>query len=106
MAIALPGVEIGHGLAHEHEHDSHHVASHDDGHDRSGVEYLSEHSHDRVSEALRNRGDISDFITLAAPVEFAEPASFVQVLPPAHTLAFSEDRATGPPPRVRAPPID
>jgi hypothetical protein len=106
MAIALPGVDVGHGMAHEYEHESHHVSSHDDDHDKGTVEHQPEHSHDRVSEALRNRGDIADFITLAPPLEFAELVPFVHAPPPAYRLAFFEDRATGPPPRVRAPPVD
>jgi hypothetical protein len=104
LAVALPGVEVGHGLAHEHEQAAHVESSHHDDHGTGTVEHLGEHPHDRVSEAVRNKCDV-DFVLLASAVGFTEPQSRFRSSVTTCKAGIVVDRATGPPPRVRAPPI-
>lgn len=109
IAIASPGVEVGHGLAHEHEHEQEHqlgALHHDDG-IVSTADPATDHPHERISEALRNRSDAAAFIPLPAARVVADPPA-VLLSPPISVSDDrpSGDRATGPPPSLRAPPID
>lgn len=109
IAIASPGMELSHGLAHDHDHDAgaHHAPVAHSGHDSEAAFETapSEHPHQRVSDALRVRGDALDYLPLPARLpDF--PAVVVAQL---HSAPISEprffgDRATGPPPRLRDPP--
>lgn len=109
IAIASPGVEVSHGLAHEHDHDAEHgqAASH---HGDASVEigdHGPAHGHPEVSEALRNRAGLSDFLSVEAAVpviDLATASTWVAV--PVFDSTLTGDRATGPPPSLRAPPID
>ena len=109
IAFATPGLELGHGLAHHHAHEAEHgqpPSNHVDAglHAEDGT---PDHGHHTVSEALRIRADLSDFIASPNDFESDETATSLadRVLPVSGTKLFG-DRATGPPPRLRAPPID
>lgn len=109
LAIASPGLELSHGMAHDHDHDAgaHHTPVERTDHDAEvGVEPSpSDHPHERVSDALRIRVTVLDYLPLPAGL-----ADFPTVIvAQAHSSPISEprlfgDRPTGPPPRLRGPP--
>lgn len=106
LAIAFAGLDVTHGLAH---HDAHEVAHGNDSH--SGILFTADHDadhpHESVSQALRIRADVSDFIPAPPPrVAAALPATAPQAPVRDADPKLFQDRATGPPPRLRAPPID
>lgn len=106
MAIASPAVEVGHGLAHEHEDQHVNEVSHHDEALAPMPEHSTGHPHERVSEALRNRVDVGEFVVLPAMQIGVDPP----VVPVSFPIPFSDarsygDRATGPPPSLRAPPL-
>jgi hypothetical protein len=96
-------------MAHDHDHDSersqpfsHHIDAAIHAEDHS-----SDHAHNNVSEALRIRADLSDFIAVTAgPVVVDLPATSAGLSSPVSDHKLHGDRATGPPPRLRAPPLD
>ena len=106
IAIGSPAVEVGHGLAHEHEQEHEQETLHHDDGIISSVDHSTEHPHERVSEALRNRGDVTEFVATSAAQTTAElPAvTAPRSMPVSHSRPFG-DRSTGPPPSLRAPPI-
>ena len=109
IAIASPGVDLAHGLAHDHDHHngrtqpfSHHVdvAIH-------AADHSPDHAHQSVSEALRIRADLSLFIPVAvSPVVTDIPAASAGLPLPVSDPKVFGDRSTGPPPRLRAPPAE
>ena len=109
ITFATPGLELSHGLAHDHGQDteqsqslSHQTAP------ALHVEHpVPDHAHHSVSEALRIKADLSDFLTPPSGLdtEIAVAISTDRELPVPDAKLFG-DRATGPPPRLRAPPID
>ena len=109
IAIASPGVELTHGMAHDPGHHSeesrpfsHHSASAVRADDHS-----SDHQHHKVSEALGIRADLSNVIPVpSVAVVWDAPAISSRVASPASDAKLPGDRATGPPPRLRAPPVD
>jgi hypothetical protein len=109
IAFASPGVELSHGFAHVHDHDSHQsqTASH---HDDAAVvarDHSPDHGHQELSEALRIRADFPDFISVEAAQAVADLSNLATGLSfPVSDPKLFADRATGPPPRLRAPPID
>lgn len=110
IAIASPGVAVSHGLAHDYEHEGEHSqsASHEIDAPGTSIEgHSSDHSHPTVSVALRNRADLTVFILLPASRIVAGNAvtSTVLLAPISESKQFG-GRATGPPPKLRAPPID
>jgi hypothetical protein len=107
IAIASPAVEVGHGLAHEHEHEHAQETSHHDDRTVSVADHAPDHPHERISEALRNRGDVTEFVPLPAVHAVVElPAASFSLPIPVSDTRRSGDRSTGPPPSLRAPPID
>ncbi len=105
IAIASPGVEVGHGLAHEHERGHEEEVSHHDAGVLSSASHPSDHAHERVSQAVCNRGDINELPTVAAAQIVADlPAITVSLPVPFRDPRPPGDRATGPPPSLRAPP--
>lgn len=107
IAIASPGLELGHGLAHAHEREHQQALQHRDDVVAPAADHAGEHPHLRVTQAPRIRADMSAFVPLAAkPVVLELPVSRVVLTHPGADSPFSEDRATGPPPSLRAPPVD
>jgi hypothetical protein len=107
IAIASPAIEVGHGLAHEHDQEHAQEALHHDDGIVSSVDHSSEHGHERVSEALRNRGDVTEFVAPPPAQVIADlPAVIPRLSMPASDARPSGQRSTGPPPNLRAPPID
>ncbi|MEO5580305.1 MAG: hypothetical protein ABIR58_06570 [Gemmatimonadaceae bacterium] len=109
IAIASAGIEVSHGLIHDDDHhrESSQVAAHSAGSAVTADERGEDHPHERVSEALRIRGDASDLVALGGPDVVAElPAATSQPSLPVADERLIGDRATGPPPRLRAPPLD
>ena len=107
IAIASPAVEVGHGLAHEHEQEHAQDASHHDDGIVSAADHATDHAHERISEALRNRGDITEFVPLQVAQTVVDLAvASISVPIPVPDTRPSGDRSTGPPSSLRAPPID
>lgn len=109
LVLGSPGVDLNHGVAHESGHDNY-----SDGHDRSHDElrgihaedHADDHGHPSVDSGLRERSSGSAFlgstaatIIAARPIPFASPARGQPVTRP------GSDHSTGPPPRLRAPPV-
>ncbi|HYN80157.1 MAG TPA: hypothetical protein VES88_01535 [Gemmatimonadaceae bacterium] len=109
IAIASPGAALSHGVAHDHDQrgGAGHTSSHHVDAAVSAEEHAADHGHLRVSEALRIRADVSDFIPLISAVL----AGDLLVISPQLSLPVSDptllgERTTGPPPKLRGPPID
>jgi hypothetical protein len=109
IAFGSPGVEVSHALAHDHEHDTEHSqpASH---HVDASVEpsdHAADHAHQEISEALRIRADLPDFVAVEAAVTGVDlTATSIRVAVRASDSRLIGDRSTGPPPRLRAPPTE
>ena len=109
IAFGSPGVEVSHAVAHDHEHDTDHSkpASH---HADASVEpsdHAADHGHQEISEGLRIRADLSEFVAVETAVAVDDlTATSIRVAAPASHSRLIGDRSTGPPPRLRAPPTE
>lgn len=108
-AFAQPGDALAHGMAHHREHrdEAEHDASTPVGESPSlsSPEHGHDHVHGNVDDAsVRNRVDSQ---AIAPEVELPESAmrDVTAESPPARAPLARGDPATGPPPRLRAPPI-
>jgi hypothetical protein len=110
--FAAPGAALAHGVAHHREHDERDhnalsVADHSDGPGVSGEHDGRDHQHPRVDGAVRGRTDALSFILVPAPAaavvqELLVPGSFSL---PGRTASTRAQDSTGPPPRLRSPPL-
>lgn len=109
IAVGGPGTDVRHGMAHDFAREhlavdrgtelrlSHTVVEHD---------HQDEHPHLAVDYALRERVSPADFGVSAAPSKpVARLVAFNQVPGVADAAAPRSDHSTGPPPRLRAPPV-
>ena len=126
MSLAAPGLALAHGLAHDHlAHEHAAAAAHDSGgaghdddrhHDadvsaiRAG-EHAHEHGHATIAVAPGAR-DLSRIDLPTAPAGSPEPPLPPPTLVVVRSAALSDrallarpDPESGPPPRLRAPPV-
>ncbi|MBA3342168.1 MAG: hypothetical protein H0T48_10060 [Gemmatimonadaceae bacterium] len=108
LAIASPGAEFSHGIAH---HDDAHSAA--AGHSAATAtavapqDHAPQHEHDRVGEAIRVRGDFPSFASLpAAHQHVGTPTPIARRSLPISERSLVVGRSSGPPPKLRAPPVD
>ena len=109
ITFASPGVDVSHGLAHDHDNDAEHSqpALHHSDATVEVADHDNDHRHQEVSEALRIRADLSDFVSVKTAVTVFDLATtLTRIAVPVSDSRLFGDRATGPPPRLRAPPTE
>ena len=114
--LSAPVVAVAHGFTHHeqrhHEADLHAVPPGADAGQRAPGALLDvpshehAHAHPRLDESSRPRVEVA----IAGPPRVREAlptsvVSFVPLVPPAIVAAPPGDPHTGPPPRLRAPPL-
>lgn len=108
-ALAAPGAALAHGLAHHHEaeHRAEHrlATGHESGPALEAADHHADHPHVRMDAGQRVRVDAGTMLhaepVLVTPAREID-ASAEEEVP--HAALPRADPATGPPPRLRAPP--
>lgn len=108
-ALAAPAAALAHGLAHEHEaeHRAEHAlaAAHESGSAIEAADHHADHPHVRMDAGPRARVDVLAVLrpeAVLVPRAREIEASAQAEVP--HAALPRADPATGPPPRLRAPP--
>lgn len=111
VALAVPGGALAHGEAHhraqEHERDHHDAARvHEVAAAVSAPEHDHEHQHPRLDSAVRTRVETPGLIPRPEAIVVVRDEIVVPVASPIRREVLPPgDPHTGPPPRLRGPPI-
>lgn len=109
LIAGSPGIDVNHGVAHESSHDSYadgHDLPHDELRGIHAEDHADDHGHPSVDSGLRERSSGSAYIGSSATTLVA--ARLIPFASPARSLPATRprsDHSTGPPPRLRAPPV-
>lgn len=109
IAVGAPGTDVRHGIAHDFARE-HRAADHgtEPRHTQTVAEgsHHDDHPHAAVDVALRDRVPPVYLAAPAAPPAAVVPLGDFNMAPDAVTADVPRsDRSTGPPPRLRAPPV-
>lgn len=109
IAVGAPGTDVRHGIAHDFERE-HLAADHgtEARHPQTMVEdgHHDDHPHAAVDVALRDRVPPAYLVAFTAPPAAQVPLGGFNGIPDAAAEdARRSDHSTGPPPRLRAPPV-
>lgn len=110
IAVGTPGTDFRHGIAHDVARDHHAVVDRgtqsQPSHDAVSGDHHDRHPHPEIDFATRGRAPSVDFVVSALPKVPVARLSDLHVLRDAAPVAVARsDQATGPPPRLRAPPV-
>lgn len=108
-AFAAPGAALAHGLAHHHEaeHRAEHALAtgHESGPAMEAADHHADHPHVRMDAGARVRVDVLAILrpgaVMVPPAREIDTSAQAEV---PHAALPRADPATGPPPRLRAPP--
>lgn len=117
LALGRPGVDLRHGAEHHANHEGEKSGTGAHEHTAGALpahadfvvlpeHHSDDHAHPRVDSGVRERSSAPHFVT-AAPAA-ATAARVVEFSPPqrvASDVLPGPDHSTGPPPRLRAPPV-
>lgn len=117
LALGRPGVDLRHGAEHHAVHEDEHAGTIAHEHAPASLPALDspavlpahdsgEHAHQDVGSGVRERSSALYFVpalpaasNAAGMIEFSSPPRVARDTPP------GSDHSTGPPPRLRAPPV-